>query len=263
MTLIKYMSDLHLDMIREPFMDEIPENSKDITLVLAGDICEVHNSKILIKFLQEVCKNYRYVLYLPGNHEFYRNSIIRAMTKLRHQINEDNLIFMDQNTVIIDDVKFIGATLWTDMDNGDPLFYLRADDKHTGLNDYRYIRWGTADFPYSRRFRPRDAFALHLKDLAYIRDNLTYDTRKTVVMTHHAPLISIVNRGKYGNHPLNPAYGSHLEKFVANSFIDLWISGHVHDTTDDDFFGTRIVKNARGYSNRENPAFMPNAIIEL
>lgn len=261
---IKYMSDLHIDVNETPFVDQTPEDSKEIVLVLAGDICEVDNTKRLVTFLHYICPKYRKVLYQFGNHEYYNGSINRAKIKLLEKIKDiDNLIFMDRNTVVIDDVTFVGATLWTDMNKGDPIFYLRADDKYTGMNDYSRIRWGTAENPYARRLRPQDVYTLHKQDLAYIKANLTYKTRKTVLVTHHAPCISITSKGKFGNHPLNPAYASQLEEFVAYSEIDLLIHGHVHDPYDIEFFGTRIVCNTRGYDESESRHFNPNAIIEL
>lgn len=266
MTLVKHMSDLHLDVNREPFIDATPENANDIILMLTGDIAEIDSLRLYSEFLIATCPQYRAVLLNLGNHEFYNGSLVRAKNKLLEKLkdhNISNLHIMDRNSVIFDDVKFIGATLWTDMDKGNPMFALNVSDPYNGLNDYKRIRIGTTVDPYKRRITPRDVLVNHIQDFSYIKSELTYDTRKTVVVTHHAPLLSIIERGKYSGDRLNPAYGSHLEEFVADSNIDFWFHGHTHCTTDNEFFGTRIICNARGYSTRENPHFNSNLIIEI
>jgi predicted phosphodiesterase len=265
---IKYMSDLHLEINENVFTDQIPTDSKNMVLVLAGDICEIHKINRMVNFLLECSNNYRYVLHVPGNHCYYNGSLTRGPIKLMEGFERKvpkNYHFLNRGSVVIDDVKFIGATLWTDLDKGNPIFMMQVSDKFNGLNDYNHIRWGTAEEPYSRRLRPIDVLGMHQKDLSYIQSELTYDTRKTVVITHHAPLLYLLNQPdrEYAFHRLNPAYGSHLENFVAESYIDLWIHGHVHSTHDNEFYGTRIVHNARGYDKQDNESFEPNAIIEL
>lgn len=263
-TLIKWMSDLHIDVNRTNFVDILDERSKDTILILAGDVCEVDDTKKYSDFLHTICPNYRQVLLIMGNHEYYNGSVTRAIKKLENEVTDiPNIIFMDRKAVIIDDIKFIGATLWTDMNKDDPLFMLRVKDQYTGLNDYYKIRIGSVEEPYKYRLRPIDTLALHRKDLKFIQDELTYDTRKTVVITHHAPCISLMRDGPYANHPLNPAYASQLEEFVAISYIDLWIHGHIHWGYEVEFFGTKISCNPRGYHDSENPQFNANNTIEL
>jgi predicted phosphodiesterase len=268
MALIKYLSDLHLEIKDNVFIDAEPENAKDINLVLAGDICEVFKLKRLVNFIRGRCAVYKNVIHVLGNHEYYEGSITRVPTKLIEGFEgniPENYHFLNRGSVVIDNVKFIGATLWTDLDKGNPVFMMQVADKFGGLNDYFRIRWGTEIDHYLRRLRPVDVLGLHQRDLAYIKSELTYDTPKTCVITHHAPLLYLLNRPErpYAHHRLNPAYGSHLEEFVAESYIDLWINGHTHGTYDDEFFGTRIVCNARGYDANDNKNFIPNAIIEL
>jgi predicted phosphohydrolase len=268
MTLIKYVSDLHLEINGNEFHDVVPENAKDINLVLAGDICEFYKVNRLVEFIRLCCSRYRNVLHVAGNHEYYRGSITRGPAKLMEGFAgnvPENYHFLNRNSVVIDDVKFIGATLWTDLDKGNPVFMMQVNDKFTGLNDYFRIRWGNDKNHYARRLRPIDVLGMHQKDFHYIQSELTYDTRRTVVITHHAPILYLLDQPdrKFAFHRLNPAYASHLEGFVADSYIDLWIHGHLHSTNDDEFFGTRIVHNARGYSNHDNQDFNPNAIIEF
>lgn len=258
---IKYMSDLHIDVNESEFIDQLNPDHKDTILVLAGDVCEVDGWKRLVPFLQNICPNYRYVLYVFGNHEFYRGSLTRAKDKLLEKMGEiPNLIIMDRNSIVIDDVKFIGATLWTDMDKSNPMFMMRVGDY---MNDYKVIRWGNNLDHYLRRLRPVDTLSQHARDFHWLNGELTYDTRKTVVITHHAPCISLLQTTKFAGDQMNPAYASRLEDFVADSYIDLWIHGHVHVVMDNDFYGTRIVCNPRGYNLIDVHNFNPNAVIDL
>lgn len=264
---IKYMSDLHIDVNQEVFADILNPEHKETTLVLAGDICEVDGFKKLVALLQALCSTYKHVIYVFGNHEYYRGSITRAKEKLKEKLGDiPNLHILDRDTVTLDGVKFVGATLWTDLNKGNPMFLMTVGE---AMNDYKVIRWGlkvSGEMDhYVRRLRPVDVLALHARDLKYIKDQVeNHDgVEKLVVITHHAPCLYLLRDTKFAGHPLNPAYASHLEDFVAGSFIDLWIHGHTHHTMDNDFYGTRIVCNPRGYSKIDSPDFDPNAIIEL
>ena len=51
---------------------------------------------------------------MPGNHEYYGSDIEVARRELARQCVEHGITLLDRRAVTIDDVRFIGATLWTD-----------------------------------------------------------------------------------------------------------------------------------------------------
>ena len=65
------MSDLHLEFYNDNVWKPIPnDQDKDTVLLLAGDIGVGLSAK---GWITEMCGRYKYVIYILGNHEFYKN----------------------------------------------------------------------------------------------------------------------------------------------------------------------------------------------
>ena len=117
---IRYYSDLHIDpQWFLPFDPPVLDDDHETTLVLAGDIAEY---KHVSEFVLDMSKRFKYVVYVMGNHEFYRTSITRAIPKIKGKITQlndnkypDNIHILEDEYVILDGVAFIGATLWASM----------------------------------------------------------------------------------------------------------------------------------------------------
>ena len=131
---LRIYSDIHLELPGATFVvPELPDD-KETVLVLAGDIDTGHNAT---DFIKPLLRQFRAVIYVLGNHEFYGNRVDKVQRRWK-ATNEyhDNLHVLDDAVVVIDDVRFIGSTLWTDMDRGNPLAEMDAQQY---LNDYRRI----------------------------------------------------------------------------------------------------------------------------
>lgn len=247
---IRYMSDLHLEIC--PYLIPPDSGDKEATLCLIGDICTAKQlNQDVLNFFSRASKQFKYVVWIPGNHEYYRKSLFSAEVKIReflalHKL--DNVHFLNKQTVILDDVAFIGATLWTDIAKGDPLAMFHVEN---GLNDYRAIRTGPPSNRYQRTIKPKDTISLHIEHKKFIFsevDRLNDLGLTTVVMSHHAPSeFSVANRFKNNN--LNPAYFSNLEYDIMDSAPDYWFHGHMHDTFEYSIGGTVVMCNPRGYAN--------------
>lgn len=112
---IQLASDIHLDQLKSYNNSDIIYPGGDI-LVLAGDICHICTIKKHEDFFNFLSKNYHYVLYVPGNHEFYNNSNVSIekneiilITFLR---KFHNFIYLNNNSVIIENFLFSGSCLW-------------------------------------------------------------------------------------------------------------------------------------------------------
>jgi len=66
--MFRLFSDLHLEF--DNWRPSSPRNWDDV-LILAGDIAEL-KSKQLYDFLSWATDEHDYVLYVPGNHEYYQ-----------------------------------------------------------------------------------------------------------------------------------------------------------------------------------------------
>jgi len=255
-------SDLHLE-----FGDCFFENEQNAeVLLLSGDILiaqELHDFKEpindLIKlgrkqeavvryrdFLKRCSQSFKHVIYVAGNHEFYHGKWPLGNTYLKEECaNYPNIYFLDNETKVINDIVFIGSTIWTDMNKHDPLT-LRAVGGM--LNDYNVIRNSNEDY---RKLQPIDIYKEHNKSLKYI-DSVIKDGNKYVVVGHHAPC-KLSTKPQYAkDHLVNGGYSSDLTNFIyAHPQIVLWTHGHTHDVYDYMVGSTRVVCNPRGYVGYE------------
>tara|TARA_Y100000034_G_C6894417_1_gene412054 strand:- start:397 stop:1164 length:768 start_codon:yes stop_codon:yes gene_type:complete len=238
---INYMSDLHLEF--GPM--EIEPDGGDI-LVLAGDI----NIKGRVDWINTIANKFNHVLYILGNHEFYRGTIDNIYKKIKERL-VDNVHLLENESITIDDVTFHGATLWSDFLNGNPMSYLQCNQE---INDYRLIRAGTG----KQRFRPQLAHKLHYISKAFLQENVK---EGDIVITHMAPSLLSIHEKYKNDMNINGAYASDLSELILDTKPKLWFHGHMHYSFDYTIGNTRILCNPRGYIGEElNHRFDPNAL---
>lgn len=246
---IHILSDLHLEFA--PFQ---PWKVKADVIVLAGDI---HTGLNGIKWIREAFSA-QPVIYVPGNHEFYGQKIPKLTEEIKAAAAGSNIHMLENDHVEIDGVVFLGATLWTDFRlNGDVV--LAEVTAQTGMTDFRRIRVT----PSYRRFRPADARRFHAESLQWlVQETGAARGKKVVVVTHHAPSPQSISL-RYRNDPLNPAFASNLEPFVAASNAALWVHDHIHQHSDYVVGSTRVIANPRGYPNELQIGFKPSLVVEI
>ena len=202
-------------------------------------------------FLKRCSFQFPHVIYVAGNHEFYHGKFIGSLQDLRNECGKyPNVYFMEDDMRTINDVTFIGCTLWTDMNKGDPLTLHAVADM---MNDYRIIRHD--EHGYSK-LRPAHTAARHRRSVEYIRTVIEgmFD-EKFVVVGHMSPS-KMSTHPRYQNDQLmNGAYSSDLSEFILDHpQIKLWTHGHTHHKFDYMIGETRIVCNPRGYEGYEDSA---------
>jgi len=198
------------------------------------------------------------VIYVAGNHEFYGKRVLhRHYEKMEAKADDLSVHFLQNQVVVIDGVRFIGCTLWTDFNlNGDqPLAMLQAQGS---MNDYRLICHAI-----NKVITPYTILNEHQISFMFLQDELSKDfDGPTVVITHHAPSeLSCLPR--YRGNSLNGAYASRLDKFIEIMQPTLWVHGHIHDAKDYMIGNTRVVVNPRGYVGCEETGFNPELILEV
>jgi predicted phosphodiesterase len=228
---LQILSDLHTE-----FADfALPETDADV-IVLAGDI-GVGVGGLNWTLNQRLSKTF---IYVPGNHEFYGHDI-SLIDELRNSAPR-NLHVLDNEQVVIDDIRFLGAVLWTDFCLfGEAEKWFSMQRARQDMNDFFHIRYG------DRRFTPADSVALHEVSRRWLTAKLAEPFGgKTIVVTHHAPSARSV-APRFVNDLLTPAFASNLEELMDGQRAVLWIHGHMHDPFDYEINGTRVVCNPRGY----------------
>ena len=263
---INVISDLHLDFA------DLTLPGGDV-LILSGDICEArrlkkdmynkdmvlfeHEDKLqrpdrYYRFLEEECSKYREVVMVMGNHEHYGFNYQKTYAHIAANL-PNNVTLLENQTHTIDDVIFIGATLWTDMNKADPLTMYHMQ---SAMNDYRQVTMFNEVKNVYHRLTPEKTVEDHFKSKQFIAETVAnkFDQR-FVVVTHHAPSKASIKPQYTGDTLMNGAYSSDLSDFILeNPQIKLWTHGHTHDVFDYMIGSTRVVCNPRGYHNYEERA---------
>lgn len=265
---IALVSDVHLEF---GDLDFDNDSGADV-LILGGDICiandmtqrdpyntmgEEYRSNRFHDFFQRCCSRFPHVIFIVGNHEHYHGDFAKTVPHFKDVLSYlPNLHILEKETFVLDDITFIGGTLWTDMNRRDNR---TLHDISRMMNDFRCVDNSakTEDHRgWPGRFTTVDAANDHDAMMAFIDQTIAANPAgKYVVVGHHAP-------SKLSTHPryqdqfiMNGGYSSSLDDFIQDRpQIKLWTHGHTHEDFDYMIAGCRILCNPRGYINYEERA---------
>lgn len=199
------------------------------------------------------------VLYVPGNHEYYKGGVQHTLAKMK-ALSCDRVQVLDRDVVVIDGVRFLGATAWTDLTSTGNSPLAEWDARQT-LTDYKQIRH-TSQW---KRWTPSAAREEALRTKEWLAEQLAQPfSGKTVVVSHHAPSMQSIDltREKPGSH-LAASYANAWESLFFGEGLDLWIHGHTHRAVDYTVMGTRVVSNPRGYPDENPQGFNPWLVLDV
>lgn len=277
---IKLVSDLHLE-----FSDvDIPNNDCDV-LILSGDILiaqDLHDhprqswleskeylwkngqmrpekSDRFRNFLDRCSKNFPHVVYVAGNHEFYHGKWLATVDYLREECSYwPNIYFLEKDVKVIDGWPFLGCTLWTDLNKGDPVTMHNVSHM---LNDHRLIRHDGLGYT---KIRAIHTIERHFEHLEWLKKTVpNYD--KCIVVGHMGPSHKSIHEKYKNDYYLNGAYCSDLSEFILDHpQIKLWTQGHTHHAFQYHVGNTLVACNPRGYEGYEpDSGWDKNMVIEL
>lgn len=209
------------------------------------------NAQLYRDFFKRCSFQFPHVIYIAGNHEFYHGKFVGSLQDLRNECSKfPNVYFLEDDCKKINDITFVGATLWTDMNKCDPLTLHSVGDM---MNDFRIIRHDEFGFT---KLRPAHAAARHRRSLEYIRTVIEGKFDEKIVVVGHMAPCSLSISSEYQNDTLmNGAYYSDLSEFILDHpQIKLWTHGHMHKNFDYMVGDTRVVCNPRGYHGYEQCA---------
>lgn len=293
---IAVCSDLHLEFA--PLTLENP-GGVDV-LILSGDIIverdlDMYDSRqielgfmrnrsvMFHTFFEECCDAFPHVIYIAGNHEHYHGDFKFTLSELKRKLARNkNLHVLDKEIFKLDDVTFVGSTLWTDMNKEDPLTLYSMKNM---LNDFRcvknsdrYVYRNVPLYQYDSnghlmhneagqpiqiamkkkeevaRFSPEDSVEENKKCFEYIKQ-IVSENDKVVVVGHHTPSFMSCHPKYKDDHIMNGGYHNSYEDYIIDHpQIKLWTHGHTHERYDYMIGDTRIVCNPRGYHGYEEVA---------
>lgn len=262
---IHVLSDLHIEF--GPFVP--PQTDADV-VVLAGDI---HTKRRAFAWARKAFPRQKIVATL-GNHEFYGEHWSGLIGEMRKQAVKNDVVFLENDSVEINGVRFLGSTLWFD-------FLLHGEKRRTEaeavctqlISDFRQIRVVRSGTSHERAFDwtsitlpPTHVVERHNKSRKWLAEELEKPfSGRTVVVTHHLPSMRSV-APRFSKDLSSAAFASNLDDLVP--LANLWIHGHTHDSFDYSIGDARVVCNPRGYCDRtgtncENPRFIPEFCVEI
>lgn len=236
---IQFISDLHCEMYVDGglrLLDELPAVGD--VLVVAGDMA---NHDQIDSSVDWLCSKFHQVIFVPGNHEYYfsdRETIIGKKKKLESKF--ENFHWLDGHTIEIGRQRFVGTTGWF---RDSPTNWIYENM----LNDFRlvmgYKKW---------------VYKAHEESRQYLLDNVRPGD---VVITHHAPT-SLSTPARFKDSHLNRFYVADFQDVIQKCQPKLWIHGHMHEPSDYEVAGCRVVCNPRGYPG-ETSSFLPDRTVVI
>ena len=280
---IQLLSDLHLEV--HPHFVPQPTPGVDV-LVLAGDIGSYQAGSLLGAMGDEHFGLERFadwpvpVIFVPGNHEYDAQDFDAAHARLRATCERLGLHWLERETLVLNGVRFVGTTLWTDFDalaedegSTDLARRLRQRDKaFRAANFYLRKTGGT------RSGTPFLAAEMREQGLLcqdWLRAALAVPFEgSTVAVTHFAPSLRSADP-RYGLVPGTAGFCNALDDCLEQ--VQLWLHGHLHTPLDYTVQGTRkgsnndaapwqcrVVANPLGYARKgEQNAFIAQHGISL
>jgi hypothetical protein len=251
-------SDLHLE-----FGDlQIPNRDAVDVLILSGDILVARDldrpderGDRVQNFLRHVSGEYPNVIMVMGNHEHYHGDFAKTKGLIQQYLDQlelRNIHLLERESLEIQGYRFLGGTLWTDFNRGDPLSRFDAEAR---MSDYHQVRNSAAGY---RKLKTEDTLWAHREMLEFVTQEIDQrraagdHSPRVIVVGHHAPSRASTHPRYQSDHHLNGAYSSNLEEFILDRpEIALWTHGHTHEDFDYMIGATRIVCNPRGYLGYE------------
>lgn len=229
---IQILSDLHFEFHADngnSFVEGLDASGVDV-LVLAGDICSVNQLKNTFDIFSTKYKN---IIFVPGNHEYYKSSFDVVNAELKKYVH-----VLNPGVLTLDGIKFVGATMWFE-DRG------LSRDRKNCIGDYFFIK----DHHKIGEFNKE-----HVR---FLEEN----AEDAVVITHHLPSYDCVSY-RFAGSPLNVFFVHSMDRMIKILKPKLWIHGHTHDSVDCMIGDTRVVANPFGYPREINPQFIEKFLVE-
>eukprot|EP00475_Leptophrys_vorax_P015468 TRINITY_DN21804_c0_g1_i1.p1 TRINITY_DN21804_c0_g1~~TRINITY_DN21804_c0_g1_i1.p1 ORF type:complete len:577 (-),score=163.37 TRINITY_DN21804_c0_g1_i1:64-1794(-) len=283
---IQIASDLHIEMVwnhsklssheQQEILDKMITPSAPY-LVLAGDIgCpgDVWGKRQYSQFIEKQADSFEMVFVIAGNHEYYSDAKTFGQNNTAPQIHSTikqicskfhNVVFLDRKCAILDGVRLVGVTLWSDVD--------AEQENHVEayVSDYKRIRVPNNDslFSSARSLTVKDSRAWHKVDVQFIEWQCKQAEKcgqDVVLVSHHGPLLEGTSAPSNANSPISSAFSSDLSSLMQNTrCIKAWIFGHTHHCAD--FVtpnnGIRVVSNQHGYFYDRSEGYKPDFVLTV
>jgi len=247
MQILRILSDIHFEKQNIFEISPLPSDSNTI-LILIGDIGNFIKISTYIPFLKKCSEQFKKIIYIPGNNEYYGLDINNGLDYGKNQIKENNLsnvYLLDNESLLIDDITFICSTLWTNFNNKNSISIVSAFD----LNDYKNNI--TID---KKCLKPINVVDLYNKSINYIEKELSKPGKK-ILLTHYG-ISHLAIHKKFKDSIYNDAYVNNLDHMIIKYQPEYCFHGHLHYSVNYMIKKTNIVCNPFYQNDQFDPYLM-------
>lgn len=257
---VNLISDLHID--KGVYGDSFCIDCD--LIIIAGDVASASKENLWKEFLKELPKSIPIIILL-GNHEYVNYAYNLTKRKIiEFCATYEKIKVVDNETIIIEDTRFICSTLWSD--------FLGNGQDYYQENKNMMEKFFPLEYNY---FLNEETNEKQKVDLDWIEQRCV-DAKmfiegevetpffgNTVVVTHFAPFVES-RENAYKNSNFSSYWVNSLEYLQKNK-IDYWFHGHIHESKDYvTESGIRVVANPRGNMKKTvNKTFNPLLILDI
>jgi DNA repair exonuclease SbcCD nuclease subunit len=231
---IKLISDTHFEFYEDQCLFNNDEQAD--VLVVAGDLAVGYRP--VWSALKRFADLFKHVVYVSGNHEYYRQSMPEFDSYISRFSSGTNIHYLNPGKVTLEGIDFIGGTLWTNF----------RDDHFAKLAAKGMI----SDFRVIPGFSTTKCEQLFYEHLETIQLCYSLSKNKKVIITHFLPTIECTAPRFINNGIVNYYFANDLGHWAGNLKDTTWMFGHTHDCVDIKLGDTRLIANPYGYNRNEN-----------
>ena len=233
-------SDIHTEFYKDKgisFFEGVDPEDATVA-VLAGDIFANPSCTLVNSIFAILMSKYDHVIYVTGNHEYWRSSPDKVHQSICQGIVDPNRVhFLNNESVTINGQRFLGGTMW--------FRDVRDDFLETYMPDFSLIQ-GFKPWVYGQQRGFENLLSGQM-------------TSNDIIVTHHLPSEKSV-APMFKASALNPFFVCDMEELILERQPKLFLHGHAHYPFDYNIGNTRVVCNPRGYPNERNSAYRPKLI---
>ena len=250
--LVQIASDIHIEkkfpqkVVITDFISPVEESEM---LILAGDIGSIYQYEEFKHFFLSCKEYFKYVLYVPGNNEYYLRDGFqpKSMSALNNDLvtlcKETDVILLNNAYIETDTHIIFGSTWWSYIPETLTMRVYKDNGKPIDAEDFNFMH-NTARRCLNKIIQNKGE-------------------KKLIVVSHYCPTkfgTMNLHHKKSDFVELVPYYFSSSEKYL-KGVVDVWIFGHTHVFRDFYFDNgtTRIISNA----DPRKKFFKKNYCIEL